>query len=101
MGPRWLLAACLLLSACATAPPPSPISYFESIKGTTQEEVVQRAGKPQLVRSFETGESVWSYYLQTPETCRVYHLTFDAAGNFKSWLRQECWAVTLDLRRPD
>jgi hypothetical protein len=100
MGPRLLLAASLLLSACATVPP-SPIPYFESIRGTTQEEVVQRAGKPQLVRSFETGESVWSYYLQTRETCRVYHLTFDAAGRFKSWLRQECWAVTLDFRPPE
>lgn len=97
MRPALLLPVCLLQSACATALPPSPIPYFESINGTTQEEVALRAGKPQFVRSFETGESVWSYYLQTPETCRVYHLAFDAAGRFKSWLRQECWAVTFDF----
>lgn len=78
---------------------PAQVTYLRTAQGhATQEEVRQRLGPPDQVRSLEAGSSVWVYEFldheygdrnrQSGIWCDEYQLTFDEHTTLRRWTRR-------------
>lgn len=88
----------LMLIGC-TLFEPVQVSYLKTAQGhATQEEVRQRLGPPDLIRSLEAGSSVWVYEVldheygdrnrQSGIWCDEYRLTFDQRTILRQWVQE-------------
>ena len=88
----------LTLIGCALFEPVQ-VSYLRTAQDhATQEEVRQRLGPPDQVRSLEAGSSVWVYEFldheygdrnrQSGIWCDEYRLTFDQQTILRQWVRR-------------
>ncbi|CAG9176336.1 hypothetical protein [Cupriavidus pinatubonensis] len=85
---RWLAAAALVLSACATL---QPVETAQKMIGSPESSVRDAFGKPTETYPLSDGTSRWIYSKQ-PLGFAVYAADFDASGkltNFRQMLTEE------------
>ncbi len=93
--PRLTLAAGSLLAILVSCAP-YRVEYLEdSLRQTTQEELVRKFGYPQRLKRAGNGDQVWEYDFQGKESnCASYAITFDAEEQLRHWERRDCGPTT-------
>ncbi|GIW55713.1 MAG: hypothetical protein KatS3mg082_2117 [Nitrospiraceae bacterium] len=95
-----LLAAAVLIPATLSCTHLNAQYLDEARHRATQEEVAQRLGRPQEIRTWAGGETVWLYRVTGGTTpppigsgepyCEEYRLTFDGDKILRNWERYRC-----------
>ena len=72
---------------------PYRVEYMEdSLRQTTQAELVHKFGYPQRLKRVKNGDQVWEYDFQRGETaeCVTYAITFNPEDELRQWERRDC-----------
>lgn len=92
---RLVLVAIALVASCA--PAPWQVRYLtDADKTATQEQVLQRLGKPAATLPLPDGGELWTYRYTRGDVriatfeCQDYKLTFDAQRVLQRWKKQPC-----------
>ena len=72
---------------------PYRVEYMEeSLRQTTQAELVHKFGYPQRLKRVTNGDQVWEYDFQRGESaeCVTYAITFNPEDELRQWERRDC-----------
>lgn len=78
----------IAMASCA----PYRVEYMEdTLRQTTQAELVHKFGYPQRLKRVKNGDQVWEYDFQKGETeCVTYSITFNPEDELRQWERRDC-----------
>jgi hypothetical protein len=84
----WIGGIASTLTTCS----PYRVEYMEnSLRETTQAELIHKFGYPQRLKRVKNGDTIWEYDFQGKGSeCASYILTFNSEELLRHWERRDC-----------